>query len=268
MNKKTDKQQKAKTVKTKYEKIQKKKGNSKLIIAAIAIILLAGIGYALFSGGSISTNTSTNQTKFPSFVYTSPLTLKAYSYATEHPDLLEQIPCYCGCGGHSSHRFLRDCFIRDDWTYDNHASFCDICVAEAIKVQNYLAQGKTLAEARTLIDQEYSSLYPGQNTNTLPVRNGYIPILSPKTAGISSAVPTQTGLDLSKFSLPSNFKSIADGLNLTPAGVKSAYFINNKMIIGTEMEAQLDSYIEPDSFYGKKIIGMYSADYSSTSWIE
>lgn len=188
MNKETNKQQKAKTVKTKDKKIQKNKGNSKLIIGAVAIILLAGVAYALFSGGTTATNTSSNQAKFPSFVYTSPLTLKAYTYATEHPDILEQIACYCGCGGHSNHRFLRDCFMLDDRTYDEHASFCDTCVAEAIKVQDYLSQGKTLKEARTLIDQEYGTKYPGQNTNTPPVTDGYIPILSPKATGIPTAV--------------------------------------------------------------------------------
>jgi hypothetical protein len=256
-------EKKAKTVKAKDEKIQKKKGNSTLIIGVVAVILLAGVAYALLSGNS------TSSSKFPSFVYTNPLTLKAYTYATEHPDLLEQIPCYCGCGGHSGHRFLRDCFIHDDWTYDEHASFCDTCVGEAIKVQDYLAQGKTLKEARALIDQEYGSKYPGQNTNTLPVRDGYIPILSPKTAGITTAAPTPAVLDLSKYSLPSNFKSLADGLKLTPAGAKRAYFINTKMLAGTEMEAEyVGGSVEPDTFYGKKVIGMYSADFGFQSWIE
>jgi hypothetical protein len=263
-------EKKGKTAKAKDEKIQKKKGNSTLIIGVVAVILIAGVAYALFSGGSSSTKTSSNQIKFPSFVYTNPLTLKAYTYATEHPDMLEQIPCYCGCGGHSGHRFLRDCFVHDDWTYDEHASFCDVCVGEAIKVQDYLSQGKTLTEARALIDQEYGAKYPGQNTNTLPVRDGYIPILSPKTAGVfPTAAPTQAGVDLSKLSLPSNFKSLADGLNLTPAGVNRAYFINTKMLTGTVMEAEyVGGSVQPDSFYGKKIIGMYSADFSASSWIE
>ncbi|MCZ7379988.1 MAG: PCYCGC motif-containing lipoprotein [Candidatus Methanoperedens sp.] len=264
-------EKKGKTVKAKNEKIQKKKGNTTLIIGVVAVILIAGVAYALFSGGgsSTSTKTSANQIKFPSYVYTNPLTLKAYTYATEHPDMLEQIPCYCGCGGHSGHRFLRDCFVHDDWAYDEHASFCDVCVGEAIKVQDYLSQGKTLTEARALIDQEYGAKYPGQNTNTLPVRDGYIPILSPKTAGVPTAAPTQGGVDLSKLSLPSNFKSIADGLNLTPAGVNRAYFINTKMLTGTVMEAEyVGGSVQPDSFYGKKIIGMYSADFSASSWIE
>ena len=75
--------------------------------------------------------------KLPSYAYTNALTLKAYKFATEHPEVLEQIPCYCNCGM-MGHRFLRDCFIHDDGTYDEHASFCDICVGEAIKAQKYL----------------------------------------------------------------------------------------------------------------------------------
>ncbi|VVB92966.1 Protein of uncharacterised function with PCYCGC motif protein [uncultured archaeon] len=265
-------EKKGKTVKTKGEKIQKKKGTNTLIIVVVAVIILAGVAYALFSGttsSSTSTQTPGNAIKFPSFVYTNPLTLKAYTYATEHPDLLEQIPCYCGCGGHSGHRFLRDCFIHDDWTYDEHASFCDVCVGEAIKVQNYLASGKTLRETRDLIDQEYNSKYPGQNTNTLPVRDNYVPILSPNAAGIPTVAQTPSGLNLSEYNLPSNFNSLADGLKLTPAGANRAYFINTKMLAGTEMEAEyVGGSVEPDAFYGKKIIGMYSADFSPTSWIE
>ena len=41
------------------------------------------------------------------------------------------------------------------------------------------------------------------------------------------------------------------------------------MLIGTAMEAAfLEGRVQPDSFYGKKLIGMYSADFSPTSWIE
>ncbi len=75
--------------------------------------------------------------KLPSYAYTNALTLKAYKFATEHPEVLEQIPCYCNCGM-MGHRFIRDCFIHDDGSYEEHASFCDICVGETIKAQKYL----------------------------------------------------------------------------------------------------------------------------------
>ncbi|VVB85831.1 Protein of uncharacterised function with PCYCGC motif protein [uncultured archaeon] len=272
-------EKKATNVKEKSKKVSKKKGNSTLIIGVVAVILLAGIGYTMLSGGGSSQNpTTTNQLKLPSFAYKDAMTLKGYTYATLHPDILEQIPCYCGCGGHGSvasngkpHRFLRDCYINDNWQYDDHASNCDTCLAIASKVQDYLAAGKTLKEARALIDQEYQGKYPdSMATNTAPVSDNYIPILKPKTPGSPETVAnTQPKVDLSGYSLPGNFNSLADGLNLTPAGVNRAYFVNTKMIVGTEMEdTLLSKYVRDDSFYNKTIIGMYSADFNPSSWIE
>jgi len=259
-------EKKAKNVKAKNEKIPKEKGNRTLIIGIVAVILLAGIAYAVFSGDSTPGKTESD-IKLPSYAYTNPVTLKAYKYATEHPDLLEQIPCYCGCGGHSGHRFRRDCYIKDDWTYEEHASFCDVCVGEAIKLQDYLASGKTMKEARALIDEEYTQK-GGERTNTPPVSDYYTAILTPRLSGIPAPVSTTRQVDLSGSTLSDNFKSIADGLKLTPAGVSRAYFLNTKLITGTEMETEYSSQVEPVGFYNKPLLGMYSADYSPTSWIE
>ncbi len=274
-------EKKATNVKEKSRKVSKKKGNSTLIIGVVVVILLAGIGYAVLSGGGSSQDpATTNQLKLPSFAYKDAMTLKAYTYATKHPEVLEQIPCYCGCGGHGSaasdgkaHRFLRDCFINDNWQYDDHGSNCDTCLALASKTQDYLAAGKTLKEARELIDKEYQGKYPdAMATNTDPVRDDYIPILKPKDSGLPGTVSTPATpvkVDLSRYSLPDNFNSLAGGLNLTPAGANRAYFINTKTAAGTEMEDMLlGNSVRPDSFYGKKIIGMYSADFSTSSWIE
>ncbi len=250
---------------TTTKKITKKKGNRTLIIGIVALLVIAGIAYAVLSGGQ---KTSGNGLNLPSFAYTNPITLKAYQYATEHPEILEQIPCYCGCGSHGSqasdykpHRFLRDCFITDNWTYDEHASFCDVCVGEATKVQQYLAEGKTLTEARALIDQEYSQI-GGMMTNTPPVRADYVPILKPKPVETATSVPTPT-IDLSALTLPNNFKSLSDGLKLIPPGITWAYFANLKQGIGFEQKFTPDP-----SFYGIPVIGMLNSEYPDGSWVE
>ncbi|MCZ7356355.1 MAG: PCYCGC motif-containing lipoprotein [Candidatus Methanoperedens sp.] len=262
-------EKKEKNVKAKREKISKKKGNSTLIIGIVAVIVLAGIAYAVFSAGPATKKTQDTGVKLPSFAYTNPITLKAYKYATEHPEILEQIPCYCGCGSHGSeasdyrpHRFLRDCYINDNWQYDEHASFCDVCVGEATKVQEYLAEGKTLTEARALIDQEYSKI-GAMMTNTPPVSDNYIPILKPKLAGtLATPAPTPT-IDLSALSLPDNFRSLSDGLKLIPPGITWAYFANLKQGIGVEQKFMHDT-----NFYGIPIIGMLNSEYPDGSWVE
>lgn len=83
--------------------------------------------------------------KLPSYAYTNPITLNAYKFAIEHPEVLEQIPCYCGCGSHGSvvsegkpHKSIRDCFISDRGDFDDHGSFCDMCVGDAIRTQKYV----------------------------------------------------------------------------------------------------------------------------------
>jgi hypothetical protein len=158
----------------------------------VSLILTAGISVGSSGGGGA-------ELKLPSYAYTNPIILNAYKYATQHPEILEQIPCYCGCGSHGSqasdykpHRFLRECYITDNWAYDEHASFCDVCVGEATKVQDYLTQGKTLKEVRELIEQEYGKT-GGMMTNTPPVRDDYISILKPKLAGMTvTPAPTLT----------------------------------------------------------------------------
>lgn len=268
--------------KSKKLKGSKKKGNSRLIIAVVAVIVLALIANAFLSGDSETKETKktgitlkelraqidteyskkgysgTNTPpvrddyipilspktagKLPDYVYTNAMTLSAYKYATEHPEVLEQLPCYCGCGQHGSetsegkpHRFLRDCFINDKGQYDSHASTCDVCIGLAMRAQNNFPSGIT----------KLSAAMPD-----------------------AKAIKT-SAIDIAALSLSDNFNSLADGLNLTTTGVNRAYFVNTKMLIGTEMEAAfLEGQVQPDSFYGKKLIGMYSADFSPTSWIE
>ena len=42
---------------------------------------------------------------------------EAYQFALANPDVLEKIPCYCGCGqGHGNdapHNSVKDCFVRE-----------------------------------------------------------------------------------------------------------------------------------------------------------
>lgn len=48
----------------------------------------------------------------PQFAQASPEAQQAYRFAVAHPDVLQYIPCYCGCNsaGHTSNK---DCYIRE-----------------------------------------------------------------------------------------------------------------------------------------------------------
>jgi hypothetical protein len=89
---------------------------------------------------------------------------QAYQFAFANPDVLQQIPCYCGCGeiGHTSNYA---CYVSDvgsdgNITYDAHALGCSICVDITQDTMRLLNQGKSPVEIRSFIDQTYSQYGP------------------------------------------------------------------------------------------------------------
>jgi hypothetical protein len=89
---------------------------------------------------------------------------EAYGFAVAHPDVLTQIPCYCGCGaiGHTSNYacYVSDVAADGTITYDSHALGCSICVDITRDTQRLLEQGLTLTEVRAEIDATYSAFGP------------------------------------------------------------------------------------------------------------
>jgi hypothetical protein len=99
--------------------------------------------------------------QMPMDVQSAPVAVQeAYQFNTANPDIMDDIPCYCGCGdiGHTSNY---DCYVSsvDDKgtiTYDNHALGCSICVDITQDVMRMLRDGKSPQDARTYIDATYS----------------------------------------------------------------------------------------------------------------
>jgi len=87
-----------------------------------------------------------------------------YLAAAQHQELLEHIPCYCGCGESAGHESNLHCFIGDSTdqavTWDDHSTRCGLCLetaAESIILQN---DGKTVQEIRSYIDEKYGEGFP------------------------------------------------------------------------------------------------------------
>lgn len=74
---------------------------------------------------------------------------EAYGIARDFPELLVQMPCYCGCekawGSRMAHKSLLDCFA------DRHGENCRICVEEAIFARDKTDQGIKPEEIREVI---------------------------------------------------------------------------------------------------------------------
>jgi hypothetical protein len=105
----------------------------------------------------------------PGYVRTaSARTVEAYAYAIARPDVIDWMPCYCGCAA-MDHRNNTDCYVkpREDGApvvFEEHASYCEICVDIALTAKSMLADGKSLLQIRIAVDGEYGSTAPGTDT--------------------------------------------------------------------------------------------------------
>ena len=101
----------------------------------------------------------------PVEVKAAPVTVQqAYQFAVANPEIMKQIPCYCGCGamGHASNYacYVSDVDENGVVRYDTHALGCSICVDITQDSMRLVRQDKTAAEIKLYIDQTYSQFGP------------------------------------------------------------------------------------------------------------
>jgi hypothetical protein len=77
-------------------------------------------------------------------------TKQAYLVAQQHPELLAQMHCYCGCEQHEGHKNLLDCFRT------RHGAGCDTCVAEAVTAGKLADAGMPVDQIRDALRDRYS----------------------------------------------------------------------------------------------------------------
>jgi hypothetical protein len=85
----------------------------------------------------------------------------AYEFAARHPEVLEYMPCFCGCerGGH---RGNHDCFVeRRDASgkvaaWAQHGIGCDVCLDVAQVAMQMHNAGASVIAIRAAIDKRYA----------------------------------------------------------------------------------------------------------------
>ena len=92
------------------------------------------------------------------------LVQQAYQFAVANPDVMQHIPCYCGCGamGHTSNYacYVPGVDANGTVSFDPHALGCSICVDITQDTMRLLKDGKTVPEIKATIDQIYSQYGP------------------------------------------------------------------------------------------------------------
>ncbi|NOH01820.1 MAG: hypothetical protein HND47_07585 [Chloroflexi bacterium] len=138
---------------------------NKLLLASLAAVLLTA---AISACSAQSESTDLHMMpleQMPAEVQSAPVTVQgAYQFNAANPDIMKDIPCYCGCGsiGHTSNY---DCYVSSVdangvITFDNHALGCSICVDITQDVMRMMQEGKSPQDARAYIDATYSKYGP------------------------------------------------------------------------------------------------------------
>lgn len=96
-----------------------------------------------------------------------------YQAAGQSTELLQWIPCYCGCGESAGHKSSMNCFVKTvnkdgSVVWDDHGTRCNVCLqiaAESIKLKQ---EGKSVQEIRQYIDEKYKEGYAAPTNTPMP----------------------------------------------------------------------------------------------------
>jgi len=97
---------------------------------------------------------------------------QVYEFAARHPEVLQYVPCYCGCE-QQGHRSNHECFVKSraqdgritEW--DSHGIGCAVCLGVGARAMALFNEGKSVADIRATIDRE-ASRYPSSTPTPLP----------------------------------------------------------------------------------------------------
>jgi hypothetical protein len=144
----------------------------KFLFTPLLLILPLLLSTAL--AGCSSSNTAQNDTRsyklaplteLPVEMQNSPQTVReSYQFAVANPEVLKQIPCYCGCGG-MGHTSNYSCYVAGESAsgeldFEGHALGCSICIDITQDAIRMLDQGKTVPEIRAYVDRTYARFGP------------------------------------------------------------------------------------------------------------
>jgi hypothetical protein len=100
---------------------------------------------------------------------------QVYDFAARHPEVLQYVPCYCGCQnvGHTANH---SCFVKSraadgrvtEW--DSHGLGCTICIDVGRDAMTLFNGGLKPAAIRDAIDKKYGAYFPTSTPTPRPAR--------------------------------------------------------------------------------------------------
>jgi len=138
----------------------------RLVVVSLLIVGLSSAAGGC-AGGAEDEHTSpmAELEGMPEEVLAAPKTVQqAYQFAAANPEIMKQVPCYCGCGamGHTSNYacYVSDVSADGTITFDTHALGCSICVDITLDTMRLLDEGKSVEEILTYVNATYAQYGP------------------------------------------------------------------------------------------------------------
>src|SRR6185295_8920827 len=131
-----------------------------VILGIVAVAIMVAIGWVSLRGTNDATEESTSpavsksaEVLSPS-LFNDPKARAAYQVAKDIPEVLEQLPCFCGCMNNFGHKNNLFCFK------DQHGAACEICEDIALDAKQMHDQGLPVAKIQDNIKAKYSRYQP------------------------------------------------------------------------------------------------------------
>jgi hypothetical protein len=139
------------------------KSHKLIFLSLLSVLLLVALPAC--TGQSQSQQAMMPLDQMPDEVQSSAVSVQqAYRFASANPDIMKQIPCYCGCGsmGHTSNYscYVQNVDANGKITFDTHALGCSICVDITQDVMRLQKEGKSTQDIRSYVDKTYSQYGP------------------------------------------------------------------------------------------------------------
>ena len=128
-----------------------------MLLGIAALLVLGGIAWVsirLMGGSNSESSSVTSHVETLSPEMFTGRTREAYQAAKDVPEVLEQLPCYCGCRQIFNHENNLFCFR------DEHASACTICEDIALEGRKMHDDGLPIEQIKQVIKEKYSHYEP------------------------------------------------------------------------------------------------------------
>lgn len=134
-----------------------------ILLIGLTLVLLIAAGCSKAQAQELELKMA-SMADMPTEIRQAPVNVQqAYQFNIANPDIMQKIPCYCGCGAVGHHSNF-NCYAKIDaagkMTFDGHALGCSICVDITLDTMRLLKQGQDISAIQDYVDDKYSRYGP------------------------------------------------------------------------------------------------------------